>query len=207
MPLSQLSLFSKQVLSLASVADAAVLVDTLATKGRIDEAAEQVLYNTLLITEPNTIHDIYPDLSELTNGLTHLSQGFSHAGPNAKRYFDGLLILSYILLHRNDYLLLLSRGIEDIKNRLNYFEITDNSILAGFADLYSQTVSHLMPRIMIQGDQELLNNGDVQNKIRSLLLAGIRSSVLWTQYGGSRLKFGFQQRKVREEALKLLQAL
>lgn len=207
MPLSQLSLFSKQVLSLASVADAAVLVDTLATKGRIEEEAEEALYKTLLITEPNTIHDIYPDLSQLTNGLTHLSQGFSQAGPNAKRYFDGLLILSYILLHRNDYLLLLSRGIEDIKNRLNYFDITDNSILAGFADLYSQTVSHLMPRIMIQGDQDLLNNSDVQNKIRSLLLAGIRSSVLWTQYGGSRLKFGFQQRKVREESFKLLQAL
>ncbi len=41
-------------------------------------------------------------------------------------------------------------------------------------------------------------------KIRALLLAGIRSSVLWRQMGGSRLQFIFSRQKIKKTAEKLL---
>jgi len=45
---------------------------------------------------------------------------------------------------------------------------------------------------------------DVINKIRALLLAGIRSAMLWRQCGGSRWRFIFFRRKIQREAEFLL---
>jgi high frequency lysogenization protein len=41
---------------------------------------------------------------------------------------------------------------------------------------------------MVQGDPRHLHAPDNQNRIRALLLAGIRAAWLWRQVGGSRWK-------------------
>jgi high frequency lysogenization protein len=45
----------------------------------------------------------------------------------------------------------------------------------------------LSPRIMVNGDPAHLNNPENANRIRALLLAGIRAAMLWRQSGGGRL--------------------
>jgi high frequency lysogenization protein len=57
---------------------------------------------------------------------------------------------------------------------------------------------------MVNGEQQYLTRPDVVNKIRSVLLAGIRSAILWKQCGGSRWKFLFYRKKIQNELKSLL---
>ena len=88
----------------------------------------------------------------------------------------------------------LGRRIDDIHRRLDHFAITDDTVVAGLADIYSSVLSPLGHRIQVYGKPELLKQQQTQNKIRALLLAGIRSAVLWRQMGGKRRHFFFAKR-------------
>ncbi|RLA21365.1 MAG: lysogenization regulator HflD, partial [Gammaproteobacteria bacterium] len=45
-----------------------------------------------------------------------------------------------------------------------------------------------------------------KNKIRALLLSGIRAALLWRQCGGSRWKIIFQRKKITNTCLQLLKS-
>ena len=51
------------------------------------------------------------------------------------------------------------------------------------------------------------NNPDNANKVRAILLAGIRAAVLWTQCGGSRWQVLFKRSALLLETEKLLARL
>ena len=69
-------------------------------------------------------------------------------------------------------------------------------MLARLADTYASTVSQLQPRIMVQGEPDYLNTPANANRIRALLLAGMRSAVLWRQLGGHRLKLLWTRKRI-----------
>src|SRR3569623_1691456 len=52
--------------------------------------------------------------------------------------------------------------------------------------------------------QRHLSHPDVANKVRTLLLAAIRSAVLWRQCGGNRWQLIFGRRKIIDTARALL---
>ena len=58
-------------------------------------------------------------------------------------------------------------------------------MLATLGTLYADTVSHLRPRVMVQGNPHYLGQADIISEIRAVLLAAVRSAVLWRQMGGS----------------------
>ena len=60
---------------------------------------------------------------------------------------------------------------------------------------------------MVNGEQAYLGRTDIVNKIRALLLAGIRSAMLWKQCGGTRWKFLFFRKKLQLEIENLLTQL
>ncbi|MDO6805406.1 DUF489 family protein, partial [Wenyingzhuangia sp. 1_MG-2023] len=49
-----------------------------------------------------------------------------------------------------------------------------------------QTLSNLSFRIHVTGDPMHLQNEHTANKVRALLLSGIRAAILWRQVGGRR---------------------
>ena len=59
------------------------------------------------------------------------------------------------------------------------------------ADIYQATISTLGRRIQVVGDPASLQNTANANRIRSLLLAGVRSAWLWSQLGGGRWQLVF----------------
>lgn len=85
-----------------------------------------------------------------------------------------------------------------------HFGVLHENVLANLADVYHSTISTLQPRIMVQGDPQHLGNQGTVNKIRAVLLAGIRSAHLWRQCGGSRWKLLLARQKIRHEAQFLL---
>jgi len=66
-------------------------------------------------------------------------------------------------------------------------------VLAKLGTLYAETVSHLRPRVLVQGNPHYLGQAAIVADIRAMLLAALRSAVLWRQNGGSPWDFLFQR--------------
>jgi high frequency lysogenization protein len=58
-------------------------------------------------------------------------------------------------------------------------------VLAALGGLYADTISHLRPRVLVKGNPHYLGQATVVAEIRAVLLAGVRSAVLWRQLGGN----------------------
>ncbi|MBT8049229.1 MAG: DUF489 family protein [Xanthomonadales bacterium] len=70
--------------------------------------------------------------------------------------------------------------------------------------LYSNTVSKLSPRIVVNGRPQYLKNERTVDWVRTLLLAGLRSAILWNQLGGGRFELMFGRKNLIREAELLL---
>ena len=56
------------------------------------------------------------------------------------------------------------------------------------------------PRILVEGETTNLRDSRKASLIRALLLAGIRSAVLWRQLGATRWSLLFSRRRLVEDA-------
>ena len=90
--------------------------------------------------------------------------------------------------------------LKKIESQFNFFSLNHENTFAKLGQLYQDSISTLGPRIIVNGEQLYLNNEINANKIRALLLAGIRSAVLWRQCGGSRLQFLFGRKAYLRES-------
>jgi high frequency lysogenization protein len=70
--------------------------------------------------------------------------------------------------------------------------------------LYSETISRLVPRIVVNGKPQYLKNQRTVNWVRTLLLAGLRSATLWHQLGGGRFELMFGRKTLIRDAQSLL---
>ena len=91
-------------------------------------------------------------------------------------------------------------GIEEARAKLEHFSMLHPNLLAHLAEIYSGTISNLQPRIMVRGEPSYLQNPDNQNRIRTMLLAGIRAAWLWRQVGGSRWTILLGRRRLLDSA-------
>ena len=58
-------------------------------------------------------------------------------------------------------------------------------VLTALGGLYADTLSHLRPRVLVQGNPHYLGQASVVAEVRAALLAAVRAAVLWRQLGGS----------------------
>lgn len=200
---------SDRCLALAGLFQAAILVKEYANTGRADSADRETLIRSLLITEPGSTGEVYGGVAPMRRGLEALIERLGGGRSRAvdmepTRYAISLMHLSRKLQRRRDLMDILTQGIDQAKHQAEYFSPTHENVIAALADLYQQTVSTLTPRIMVQGDPAILGSAENQNWIRSLLLAGIRSAILWEQSGGSRWQLLFKRKALLETAQSLL---
>ncbi|MEW8367847.1 MAG: DUF489 family protein, partial [Candidatus Thiodiazotropha taylori] len=73
--------------------------------------------------------------------------------------------------------------------------------------IYAENISTLKPRIMVSGETIYLQNSDNVNRIRALLLSGIRSAMLWRQTGGRRRQLLFSRSNYIDNCKNLLDKL
>jgi high frequency lysogenization protein len=66
--------------------------------------------------------------------------------------------------------------------------------------LYSETISQVSPRIVVNGKPQYLRNQRTVDWVRTLLLAGLRSATLWRQLGGGRFELMFGRQAIIREA-------
>ena len=207
MPLNSIT---NQTLALAGIAQAAALVEQLASTGTADAAAMETSIASLLKIDSESVIDVYGSLNGLKLGLQQLNiqmTGYKVANPQQARYSASIVFLEHQLETRKDLLTTINTGIVKAQAQSEHFDLLHENILANLGDIYQNTISTLQPRIIVNGEQAHLSRPEVANKIRACLLAGIRSALLWKQCGGTRWKFLFYRKKIQAELQLLLKQL
>lgn len=201
---------TNQAIALAGIAQAAALVQQLATTGTADSAAFEASIGSLFINDEHGIANVFGGLSGIKLGMDQLDvqlTGLKTVNSEQARYSASLIFLENQLSSRPDMLKTIFTGIERARAQSEHFGLLHENVLANLGDIYHSTISTLQPRIMVNGEQEYLSRPDIVNKIRACLLAGIRSAILWKQCGGTRWKFLFFRKKIQAELQNLLQQL
>lgn len=204
----QLNTITNQTIALAGIAQAAALVQQMATTGTADTVAMETSIGSILKIDSDSVIDVYGgSLAGLKLGLVQLGEqmtGYKITNPDQARYSASLVFLEQQLSGRKDMLKTIQAGIEKAQSQSEHFGLLHENVMANLGDIYHSTISSFQPRIMVNGDPVYLSNPDIANKIRACLLAGIRSAILWKQCGGTRWKFLFYRKKIQTELQALL---
>ena len=197
-----------RTLALAGLFQAVMLVTHVARKGVADSELFENTLESLFVVNPQTTLEVYGCVANVRDGLMLLRNQFGDV-PEARdveqaRYAMSLINLERKLAKRPDLLQLISQGLKEADKQAEMWHVTHENVVAKLADIYLNTVSTLSPRIIVSGEHGHLQNTNNANKVRALLLAGMRSAVLWRQCGGSRLQLLFGRGSLMREVDALL---
>lgn len=202
------SMQNKRVLALAGLVQAAKLIRHISTLGQCDEEALQTCIDSIFKIDAPTVEAVYGDIQHVNMGLQALmdllGQHSKSKDSELARYVLALIHLERKLSKNPDMLQLIRRGIERAHSQAQYFSSTHDNVMANLGGLYADTLSTFSFRIYITGLPLYLNQNHHLNKIRALLLAGIRSAVLWHQLGGRRWQLLIMRSSIVQTAYNLI---
>jgi len=202
----------RRTLALAGVFQAAGLVQEIARQGRVTHTtARDATIDSVFATDPESVAAVYGGAGNVRLGLTLLrdqlrgpSSGRQSRDMELARYVIGLTVLERKLARHGEALQALGEGIESARRTYDHFGPEHANVAGRLADLYSEHVSGLGTRIVVQGDSDILTDPDQVARVRALLLAGLRSAVLWHQQGGRRWQLLLGRGRYLSAAEKLL---
>ncbi len=198
-----------KTLALAGVFQCARLVSQIANKGIVDQYDLETIVRSTLNQNPDSTLAVYGNYVNINTGLhaliQHLSDGMAQRDMNTARYVISLLHLARKVWKRNNMLTAIATRLERVQEQVDLFGITHDNVLANLASIYSDTISTLSPKIMVTGDTHHLSNPQNADKIRAILMGGIRSAILWQQNNGSRWQILLKRRRYVDEARRILE--
>lgn len=206
--------YEDRVLALAGMFQAARLVQQLSRDGKADTPAFTASIASILMINADSPPEVYGGLGGVALGLRLLHEKLTGSTSTRDlemaRYVVAMIQLERALKRHPAMTTAIATGIEAAKVQMQFFQSqTSNDsahprLVEKLAELYTQTLSTLTPRIMVNGEQNFLANSHVAASVRGALFAGIRSAVLWRQLGGARLQLLFGRRQIAETAAMLL---
>lgn len=195
MPYSQ----EDKTIALAGVFQVADLVKDIAWHGKSNQAAAESSLESLLQFDAPDVISIFGNITGIIHGLRVLQNQLDNKSEkrntDVTRYAVTLIHLQRKLEKDHEMMDRITTELERIKSQLDYFDLSHPNTIAKIAEVYKNTISTMQPKIIIEGEQAYLSNNGNADKIRALLLAGIRSALLWRQTGGSRLQLLFSRKK------------
>jgi high frequency lysogenization protein len=198
----------EHAMALAGLFQAVSLVQQVARDGAVESEAFGSSIASILRVDADSTDAIYGGHEHLRRGLQilcrQLGREKSLQDAELMRYAVSLLFLERQLVRNQRMLDKVRTGVDTATQQSEHYSVTHDNVLARLADTYASTVSQLKPRIMVQGKPEYLNTPANANRIRALLLAGMRSAVLWRQLGGNRLRLLWTRKGIVRYAQGLL---
>jgi len=198
-------------LAIAGVYQAATLVKQIANTGMANSAVIEASLETLFKFDAASVEEVYGGVAGVSAGIRELSKQVGAAQGERDleitRYVISMLVLEKKLSANKVMLDQIASALENIRAGLDYFSLMHENTLLKLGQLYKDTISDLNPRIIVSGEQTHLSNEKNASRIRALLLAGLRSAILWRQCGGSRLSLLFNRRRYETESTLLLREL
>lgn len=197
-----------QAIAMAGLAQATDQVKKIARTGRVDDVAFRASLLSLFMVDAEDILDVFGGLSMLSPGLRVLQRQLSepqNVDAEVARYASTLIFLEPQLTQNPNMTGVVTSAIDKARGIWDRSsDRADPEVIAILAGAYQETVSTLRPRIMVAGEQKHLSNPQNADCIRMLLLAGIRSALLWRQAGGSKWMILFQRGRMKKVADALL---
>ncbi|WP_100657067.1 high frequency lysogenization protein HflD [Alteromonas flava] len=201
----------EQQLALAGVCQAAALVQRIARQGEFDSKATEASLSSILVTNPESPQQVFGALDNLKLGFqTIVAQLHNQPGnkdAELTRYIASILGLERKLAKNSRAMAQLGERISHVQRQLNHVEFDNHQIIASLASIYTDIVSPLAPRIQIAGQQQHLSQPLNQQRVRALLLAGVRAAVMWRQMGGKRRNILFKRKSIiaaAQQALRII---
>ncbi|CAE6922476.1 MULTISPECIES: high frequency lysogenization protein HflD [Pseudomonas] len=199
----------EQLVALGAVFEAAVLADKIARTGQVSEASMSCMLGSLLVRDPKSTLDVYGgDDLNLRDGyralISSLERNPAALQREPLRYSLALIGLERQLDKRDDMLQIMGSRLDQIQQQVEHFGLVHDNVIAACGGLYQDTISTFRQRIQVHGDMRFLQQPNNAAKIRSLLLAGIRSARLWRQLGGHRWQLVFSRGKLLKELYELM---
>ena len=165
-----------QVLALAGVFQSACLVQQLAREGRTDSAALRTSIQSILALDAPDVETIYGGARGVRLGLEALHASFTGKAQTADlemaRYVIALVQLESRLRRQPTMLDAIRQGIDTARAQMKFFESDAPAdgvhplLMEKLAQLYSQTISTLTPRIMVSGEHGHLMNPAIASCLR-----------------------------------------
>jgi high frequency lysogenization protein len=188
-----------QAMALAGVFQAAALVERLAKSGAVPNENLKTTLGSLFEFDPDNVEAVFggsPDYRfGLSVGISTLKDIFD-SKRRSTRFADlvgcvvGLIQLARELRKSRDLQDGVGRRLREIHGRLaaagGLLTASDDAVIAAIATCYQETLSTLKFRIQVRGDARYLRDPEIAQKIRAVLLAGVRAAMLWHQIGGRR---------------------
>lgn len=209
-----------EAIALAALFQCCSQIYRVANTGYQDDNALACLMRSIVVTNPKTIEDIY-SLDNLKVGFSQIIDSFDKG--NVAKTINTIEItkmalkiisLSIQLMRNGKVFDRLSFEIDDISQRIlleheNFLEadtsvINSSEIIHQFGTLYKSLISPNFSKLLIYGNEQCLRAPENQEKIRALLLAGIRAVILWRQVGGRRRFLVFRRNQIVDYAKKHL---
>ena len=196
-------------LALAGIAQATRLVEQVAKTGYADSEAYKCSIESLLDLNPASTLAVYGgNIQNLRLGLETLRDMLKgqHKHQDALRYAFGAMHLQKSLAKNKDMLKILGNRLTQAAQQAEHFSTTHENVIANLGGLYSDTISTFRFRIQVLGEQSYLSQPRIAHQIRALLLAAIRSTMLWRQLGGNRWQLLMQRKAIANTVDELLRA-
>jgi len=207
--MNAISTIENQTLALGGIFQSVHICKSLATTGKCEQDELEGTLRSIMTLKTDRVLDAYGGrAATIGRGLRILK---SQLGGNAESRDMDIARYSLALIQLGTNVLNDSTTVEQLRigiSRAQAMEkpVTDPDMISNLANLYRSSISHLTPRIMVSGDPDHLNNNEIASTIRSALLGGVRSVVLWRQCGGSRPKLLLNRNQYIRQADQFLQS-
>jgi high frequency lysogenization protein len=188
----------QRVLALAGLMQALKQVRQIADTGQAEAGVVATAIDSVFRIDAESPLAVYGGTSALRPGLRLLRGYFGNEG---KDELLPRLALAVLQLERrfvrdqamaqrvHDGVLALAPAAARLGNQ-------HPDVLKTLGALYADTISHLRPRVLVQGNPHYLGQASVVVEIRAVLLAALRSAVLWRQLDGSLWDFLLRRREL-----------
>ena len=188
-----------RVLALAGVIQALAQVRRIADTGQADAAIVQTALDSVFRIDADSAEAVYGDASALRAGLRILGEHLGRQQLHDAALFK--LVMAVLQLERRfgketHTAGAVHNGLLEIAPKAAELGSSHPDVLSALGGLYADTLSHLRPRVMVQGNPHYLAQPGVVAEIRAVLLAAVRSAVLWRQLGGSYWDFALSRRRM-----------
>lgn len=188
-----------RVLALAGVFQALSLVRECAIRGDCDDEPMQASLASIFKLESDNAADVFGGNQGVRLGLRILIEQVEGDDRDLPLFhiLVNVMKLERSLARAPEVNRRLGEGLTGMQRQLQHFPLTHPTILARLAELYTDNLSGLKPRITVVGNPLYLQQPALAHRVRALLLAALRAAVLWHQLGGRRRHLLFRpQREV-----------
>jgi len=181
-----MSLQDDRVLALAGMAQALAQVRRIADTGQADATVLATALDSVFQIDAESPAAVYGGEQALRPGLLLLRDYFRNLSRDELLPRLALAVLQLERRFSRDPIAQrVHAGIVGLGPMAARLGTAHPDVLAAVGGLYASTVSHLRPRVLVQGNPHYLGQAQVVAEVRAVLLAALRSAVLWRQLGGS----------------------